>query len=103
MTTEEAVRRLGNRDKVAQLFRDRSEVWLDSRLLEQVGGRCAWRTRISELRTQMGMVIENRQRRIMLEDGTVAVCSEYRYVPAREPAPSIVGQLSMFASRRGTL
>lgn len=97
MTTEEAVRRLGNRDRVAHLFRDRAEVWLDSRLLEQVGGRCAWRTRISELRTQMGMTIENRQRRNVLENGDVTVLSEYRYVPARpEPAP-VVGQLSMFA------
>jgi len=63
------------RDAVADLFRSRPGAWIDGLSLAQVGGAYAWRTRTSECR-QLGMTIENRQRK----EGRRTV-SEYRYVP----------------------
>jgi len=65
------------RDAVASTFKARAGEWIDGLALETVGGRYAWRSRISCCRTQLGMTIENRQRR--RPDGSVI--SEYRYVP----------------------
>ena len=67
-------------DAVAQVFRDRPGEWIDGLTLASVGGAYAWRTRLSECRTQHGMVIENRQRRVGRR-----VVSEYRYAPSRLP------------------
>lgn len=64
------------RDRVADYMRARPRQWVNGLTLEYVGGRYAWRTRLSECRTQLGMVIENRLRK----DGEVTV-SEYRYIP----------------------
>jgi hypothetical protein len=64
------------RDAVASTFRQRAGEWIDGLALETIGGRYAWRSRVSDCR-QLGMVIENRQRR--RPDGSVI--SEYRYVP----------------------
>ena len=65
------------RDAVASTFRQRAGEWIDGLALETIGGRYAWRSRVSGCRTQLGMTIENRQRR--RPDGSVI--SEYRYVP----------------------
>ena len=65
------------RDKVAGLFRASPGAWIDGLAVASHGGSYAWRTRVSECRVQLGMVIENRVR--ALEDGTRA--SEYRYMP----------------------
>lgn len=62
-------------DKVAQYFEARPGEWIDGLELERVGGRYAWRTRVSECRQHLGMQIENRQR--TRADGATA--SEYRY------------------------
>lgn len=56
-------RRKGNRDQVAAFFRLRVGQWIAASELESVGGRQAWRTRVSECRKQLGMHIENRLRR----------------------------------------
>jgi hypothetical protein len=65
------------RDKVAGVFRASPGAWIDGLTVASRGGAYAWRTRVSECRVQLGMVIENRVR--ALEDGTRA--SEYRYMP----------------------
>lgn len=64
------------RDRVAALFQARPGQWVEAEALMAVGGRMAWRTRVSECRAQLGMRIENRLRKV----GRRTV-SEYRYVP----------------------
>lgn len=67
--------------RVADYFQTHPGEWIDTRTLEVLGGRNAWRTRVSDCRTQLGLTIENRQRRVEAQDGTPYVVSEYRYVP----------------------
>ena len=64
------------RDRVASLLRSRANQWIDGRELATVGGAYAWRSRVSDCRQDLGMVIENRQRRV-----NGVVISEYRFVP----------------------
>ena len=66
-------------EKVAALFISRPSTWLDGREIAQYGGAYAWRSRIADCRVQLGMHIDNRQRR----EGK-AVRSEYRYTPAED-------------------
>lgn len=63
---------------VADLFRSRPGEWLDELEIARAGGAYAWRSRVSDVRTQLGMVIENRQRKV----GKRTV-SEYRFL--RQP------------------
>jgi hypothetical protein len=63
-------------EKVAHLFRCRPGVWIDGLHVAQIGGAYAWRTRLSECRTQLGMDVRNRQRKV----GQRTV-SEYAYFP----------------------
>lgn len=91
-------------DKLAALFKANPGVWLDGRRLAEVGGYAAWRTRVSELRAQRHMDIENRCR-FMREHAPSCpalqawdipeacncrrprrfTISEYRWVPRVEP------------------
>jgi hypothetical protein len=64
------------RHKVAGLFRASPGAWIDGLTVASRGGAYAWRTRVSDCRVQLGMVIENRVR--TLPDGSKA--SEYRYM-----------------------
>jgi len=64
------------RDAVAEHFRAHPGIWLDGMAFASVGGCYAFRTRISDCRTQLGMQIENRQRRVGRR-----IVSEYRYLP----------------------
>lgn len=64
------------RARLRELFTANPGQWYDGLALEQIAGRYAWRTRVSELRTIDKLDIENRQRR---EQGRVV--SEYRYAP----------------------
>ena len=66
---------------VARYFRARPGVWVRATDLERVGGRQAWRTRVSDARRQYGMTIENRCRSVRWEDGKTYRLSEYRWVP----------------------
>jgi len=76
---------------VRSYFEQRPNVWIDAEQLQGVGGRHAWRTRVSECRRQHGMVIENRVRREENLFGNEYTISEYRYVPAGYCPP--VGKL----------
>lgn len=69
-----ATTRLG---KVARHFAAHPGQWVDGLAFEGIGGRYAWRSRIAECRTKLGMRIDNRQQR--RPDGSVR--SEYRYQP----------------------
>jgi hypothetical protein len=70
--------RLNNpfRERVASHFMAHPHQWIDGLSLENVGGRYAWRTRISDCRNDLHMTIENRQR---WSNGRKV--SEYRYIP----------------------
>ena len=69
-------------DIAEHLFRAHPNEWLSTLTFEAACGRCAWRSRIAELRTQRGMVIENRQRCITRVSGPgIYRISEYRFVP----------------------
>lgn len=72
-------------DRVADLFRSMPGQWIDSETLSKVGGRCAWRTRVSEARTQYGMRIVNRVRTVETPIGAFKV-SEYCYQPDATPS-----------------
>ena len=66
--------------RVAEFFTERQGQWIDGKSLALIGGGYGWRTRVSNCRTELGMDIENRQRRIKREDGSTFIVSEYRYV-----------------------
>ena len=73
------------RDRVAAYFKDRPHVWIDGISLEPVGGKYAWRSRVSDCRRELGMTIENRQRREWdAFTGEWFTISEYCYVPSVE-------------------
>lgn len=99
------MKRLGCADRLEAYFKARPNVWIDGLELGRIGcGAYGWRSRLTPLRRQCGMVIENRQRYVYShEDGCPAVqawdtwdiehacncgrskrrtVSEYRYVPA---------------------
>ena len=80
MDAAEYERRHARLQVLAEFFRKRSGQWVDSIELELIAGRCAWRSRVSECRTKLGMTVENRQTRIKKKDG-FAVLSEYRFLP----------------------
>lgn len=65
---------------VVAFFKARPGVWVPATALETVGGRQAWRTRVSDARRLHGMTIENRTRRITRTDGETWRLSEYRYL-----------------------
>lgn len=79
------------RDRVADYLRGNAGQWVDGLVLQHIGGAYAWRSRLSDCRTQLGMCIENRQRKV--GDRTV---SEYRFVPRAEPV-----QASLLDGRHG--
>ena len=66
---------------VARFFRAHPGVWVRATDLERVGGRQAWRTRVSDARRVYGLRIENRCRRIVEPDGSRWTLSEYRMMP----------------------
>lgn len=70
-------------ERLATYFHKHPGVWLTARSLSRIGGHCGWRSRISDLRrTPYLMTIENRQRRVTLDDGRPIIVSEYCFVPA---------------------
>ena len=64
------------RDLVAALFRTLPGNWIDGDSISQIGGK-GWITRVSDCRTQLGLMIENRRQRE--RDGSTL--SQYRYLP----------------------
>lgn len=57
MNASEAERRASNLDAVEALFRSKPLQWIGWRDFAQVGGACAWRSRIAECRTKRQMTI----------------------------------------------
>ena len=51
------------RDAVADIFRAQPNTWISAYTLMDVGGKLAFRTRVSDCRRQLGMTIENRVER----------------------------------------
>jgi len=74
--------------------------WVDAEVLMRIGGRYAFRTRVSDARKQLG-VIENRQRKVREPDGRAYVVSEYRYVPTRLPFDAPAPAVAADAPNRG--
>jgi hypothetical protein len=66
------------RDRTAEYFKAHAGQWIDGLVLEDIGGKYAWRTRVSDCRKQLNMCIENRL--ITLPNGSKR--SLYRYAPA---------------------
>lgn len=64
------------RDILADYFRAHRGEWVDGLTLAGLAGAYAWRSRISDVRVQLGMPIENRQRKV----GRRTV-SEYKFTP----------------------
>lgn len=75
------------RDRVADYLKGNAGVWVDGLVLQEIGGRYAWRSRISDARLELGMNIVNRQRKV--GERTV---SEYCFIPVEKPK-----QLEIFA------
>jgi hypothetical protein len=79
LKTEHA-RRQSNTAKLREFFEARPNTWVNAVELEDVAGRQAWRTRVSELRQRLERenagTIENRQMR-----RAYAAVSEYRFLP----------------------
>lgn len=67
-------------DQVEAYFKKRPGQWIPATELEPVGGRQAWRTRVSDARRERGLNIENRTRKVRLSDGSHITVSEYRLV-----------------------
>lgn len=87
--TTELQRRTSLTDAMESFLRQHPLVWIPAEDLEAVGGRQAWRTRLSECRRMRHMRIENKQDRTMA-DGVfyddnhkiiLRVKSYYRFVP----------------------
>lgn len=69
-------------DAVVAYFRARPWQWIAAVDLEHVGGRQAWRTRVSEARhAPYWLPIRNRVRTVQRADGSTFRLSEYRYEP----------------------
>ena len=73
------------RDRLADYLKDPEQAgaWIDGRDLATIAGQYAWRTRLSECRTKLGMTIDNRQRVLEGAHGRYTV-SEYKYVPPED-------------------
>lgn len=77
--------------RVAEFFKANPLRWIDARELEAIGGRQAWRTRLSEARRFYQMNIENR-----VERHPGFTRSLYRYVPPAPVEPTEREQLDFF-------
>ncbi len=77
------------RDRVAAYFKAHPGEWIPAIAFESLGGRQAWRTRVSDCRRQFGMTIENRVL-VGVINGHKWTRSEYRYVPEIEHGTPIL-------------
>jgi hypothetical protein len=79
----EPAERLSLCDKLEAYLKARAGIWIDGRMFGPIAGEFAWRTRISNLRRDRGMKIENRVRTIKREGFSYRI-SEYMFVPEGE-------------------
>lgn len=77
--------------RLAALFKAHPGPWLDGLAIQRVAGAYAWRTRISDVRREFGLEIENRQRRETSPNGETITRSEYRLRPRGEPDEGAAG------------
>jgi len=89
-------------ERVRDTFLARPGEWIDGLELERIGGRYAWRSRISDVRRYYGLTIENRVQTVRGEDGTVYRRSEYRY-SAPKPADATEWLMLESANQEGRL
>jgi hypothetical protein len=69
--------------RLADYFAQRPGQWVDGRLLADVAGAYAWRSRCADLRRPpFSLTIENRQRTMRSSTGRKFKVSEYRLVPS---------------------
>lgn len=66
------------RDAIAAYLAAHPNVWISAYTLMELGGKLAFRTRISDCRLELGMTIENKVER---DPKTHVAESFYRYVP----------------------
>ena len=69
------------RDAVAEHFKANAGRWISMQELASIAGTGGWRTRVSECRVILGMHLENRTARVVV-NGQRITTSDYRYVPA---------------------
>jgi hypothetical protein len=67
-------------ERVLGVLEAKAGQWVDGRVLANVGGYAAFRTRISDARKLYGVTIENRWRTVKKTDGSRYRVSEYRLV-----------------------
>jgi hypothetical protein len=67
------------RDRLAVYLKQHEGAWIDGRELGTIAGAYAWRSRIAECRTVLGMDIANRCRLVRRADGSAYKLSEYMY------------------------
>lgn len=84
-------------ERVAHHFRCHPNEWVSAYTLMDLGGKMAWRSRVSNCRTQLRMTIENRQK--TLESGEVF--SEYRWRPHVMPSQPMLFEAARRAGEAG--
>lgn len=72
-------------DRLEAFLKARPNIWIDGRTIATIAGSYGWRTRLSELRRQRGMTIQNRVVTYRKERTNERLKSSlYRYVPAED-------------------
>jgi hypothetical protein len=72
-------------ERLAAFFRAHPDRWVDGREISRVAGYGGFRSRISDLR-KLGLLIVNRQSRVLVAPGRRITKSEYKFVTA-PPSP----------------
>ena len=76
-------------ERVRDTFLARPGEWIDGLELERIGGRYAWRSRVSDARRQYRMTIQNRVLVMYGKDDVIYRVSQYRYLPADTPTEDL--------------
>jgi hypothetical protein len=81
-------------DKLETFFKSHPYQPVDGKVLAQIAGGYAWRTRVSDLRTQRGMDIVNDVMSLRDADGKPFKISTYTYLPPVETHVEPSGQVA---------
>lgn len=97
MDAAEADRRQSLTDQVEAYLTARPMTWVSARVLMELGGVLAWRSRCSDARVRLQKAgqgtIENLQEHGVTEDGARYIRSYYRFVPAKHIPPPVQAAL----------